>query len=180
MLEELLHTVSMNSQISDIIVVTKDETASQIAQRFDAVVITDNAEKGVNEAVSLTDGYIKDNNISASIVLPQDVPFTKTQDIDFLLKIQIPPNFVTIVPSRKFDGTNALLRMPHDIMETHYNQDSYRAHVETAKNHTRNSSILFVKRIMMDIDDIDDLNYALEQNEKPHLCDKIRKMCNVY
>ena len=119
---------------------------------------------------------LKKNNIGATVVLPQDIPFTKTEDIDFLLKIQIPPNFVTIVPSRKFDGTNALLRMPHNIMETYYDQDSYRAHVNTAKKHTRNSSILFVRRIMMDIDDIDDLKYAIQQNEKPELCKRIKEL----
>ena len=48
------------------------------------------------------------------------------QDIDFMLKYQMHPNFVIIIPSRKFDGTNALVRMPIDIMKTHYDDNSYR------------------------------------------------------
>lgn len=176
MLDELLQTVSVAPPISEVIVVTKDATAIKLAEKFHATVILDDKEQGVNQAISLADEYIEENKISATIVLPQDIPFIKTQDIDFLLKVQIPPDFVTIVPSRKFDGTNALLRMPHDIMKTYYDQDSYRAHTDTARKYTRNSSILFVKRIMMDIDDIDDLKYALKQNEKPQLCEKIKSL----
>ena len=34
------------------------------------------------------------------------------------------PNFAIIVPSRRFDGTNALARMPIDLIETHYDEDN--------------------------------------------------------
>ena len=88
------------------------------------------------------------------------------------------PNFVIIVPSRKFDGTNALVRMPINIMKTHYDNDSYRNHMITAKEHTLNVAMVFVKRIMLDVDDQEDLNLLLEQNEKPNLVEKIRKILN--
>lgn len=176
MLEEILQTLSLSPLISEIIVVTGDPAASAIAGRFGATVIADPREMGVNEAVALADGRVRDRGIGATIVLPQDVPFIKVQDVDFLLKIQIPPNFVTVVPSRKFDGTNALVRMPPDIMETHYDRDSYRAHMDIAKRRTRNPAVLFVRRIMMDMDDGDDIRYALEQNEKPELCERIRAL----
>lgn len=179
MLEEMLQVLASSRQVSETIVVTGDDAASDISKRYDATVIRDDTEQGVNHAVSLADGHIKDGNFGASIVLPQDVPLITGGDIEFLLKIQIPPNFVTIVPSRKFDGTNALLRMPHDIMDTHYDQDSYRAHVRTAKEHTRNSSIIFIDRIMTDIDDIDDLRHALNSNQKPAWCQKVRELADI-
>jgi len=176
MLEEILRTLSLSPLISEIIVVTGDPAASAIAGRFGATVIADPHERGVNEAVALADGRVRDHRIGATIVLPQDIPFIKVQDVDFLLKIQIPPDFVTVVPSRKFDGTNALVRMPPDIMETSYDQDSYRANMDIAKRRTRNPSVLFVRRIMMDMDDIGDIRYALGQNEKPELCERIRAL----
>lgn len=178
MLEELLHTLSANPQVSDIVIVTRDRAAAEMAGRFGAAVIPDTREEGVNQAVSLADGYVKDNGVDATMVLPQDIPFTKTQDIDFLLRIQIPPSFVTIVPSRRFDGTNALLRMPHGVMGTHYDRDSYRAHVDAARKMTPNPSVLFVRRMMIDIDDIDDLGYALKRNEKPEFCERVKALVN--
>lgn len=173
MFKEVLQTLSVSSLIDTIIVVTKDEDALNISKKFNVVPIIDNEESGVNHAVSLADSYAVQNGFDASIVFPQDIPFMKTQDIDFLLKFKTPPKFSLIVPSRKFDGTNALVRMPVDLMETHYDEDSYKIHLSTGKVKAPNTSLIFVRRIMLDIDDQSDLNFALSQKEKPILCDQI-------
>ena len=68
--------------------------------------------------------------------------------------------------------------MPINIMKTHYDDDSYRNHMKTAKEHTLNVAMVFVKRIMLDVDDQEDLNVLLEQNEKPKLVEKIKKILN--
>ena len=176
MLEEILHTISISPQIEKIIMVTKEKKAIEIGQKFDAIIIVDEKEKSVNSAVALADKYLLENNFHASIVFPQDIPFIKTQDIDFMLNYKTHPNFAIIVPSRRFDGTNALVRMPIDLMKTHYDEDSYKIHMNTAKDHTLNVAMVFVKRIMWDIDNIEDLNFVLEQNEKPEITEKIKKI----
>jgi 2-phospho-L-lactate guanylyltransferase len=176
MLEEILHTISISPQIEKIIMVTKEKKAIEIGQKFNAITIVDEKEKSVNSAVALADKYLLENNFHASIVFPQDIPFIKTQDIDFMLNYKTHPNFAIIVPSRRFDGTNALVRMPIDLMKTHYDEDSYKIHMNTAKDHTLNVAMVFVKRIMWDIDNIEDLKFALEQNEKPEITEKIKKI----
>jgi 2-phospho-L-lactate guanylyltransferase len=174
MLEEILHTISISPQIEKIIMVTKEKKAIEIGQKFNAITIVDEKEKSVNSAVALADKYLLENNFHASIVFPQDIPFIKTQDIDFMLNYKTHPNFAIIVPSRRFDGTNALVRMPIDLMKTHYDEDSYKIHMNTAKDHTLNVAMVFVKRIMWDIDNIEDLKFVLEQNEKPEITEKIK------
>ena len=176
MFEEVLHTISISNAIDSIIVVSKDQKVFDIAKKFNVIEIEDNDESGVNNAVSLADNYLNENSFDASIVFPQDIPFMKTQDIDFLLQFQNSPTCALIVPSRKFDGTNALLRMPTNLMETHYDEDSYKIHLTVGKENTKNTSLVFVKRIMMDIDDDGDLKYCLKQNEKPDFCNKIEKL----
>ena len=176
MLEEILQTLSISPQIEKIIMVTKEEKAIEIGKKFNAVIIIDEKEESVNSAVSLADKYLLENNFDVSIVFPQDIPFIKTQDIDFMLNYKMHPNFAIIVPSRRFDGTNALARMPIDLMETHYDEDSYKIHMNTAKNHTLNVAMVFVKRIMWDVDNLEDLKFLLEQNEKPEISEKIRKI----
>jgi 2-phospho-L-lactate guanylyltransferase len=173
MFKEVLQTLSVSSLIDKILVVTKDEDALSISKKFNTIQIIDNEESGVNHAVSLADSYAIQNGFDASVVFPQDIPFMKTQDIDFLLKFQNPPKFSLIVPSRKFDGTNALVRMPVDLMETHYDEDSYKIHLSTGRKKTPNTSLVFIRRIMLDIDDESDLNFALIQKEKPALCEQI-------
>jgi 2-phospho-L-lactate/phosphoenolpyruvate guanylyltransferase len=176
MLEEILQIISISPRIEKTIVVTKERHAIEIAEKFNATVIKDEKEESVNSAVALADKYLLENNFDASIVLPQDIPYIKTQDIDFMLNYIAPPNFAIIVPSRRFDGTNALVRMPIDLMKTHYDEDSYKIHMNTAKNHTLNVAMVFVKRIMWDVDNREDLEFLLEQNDKPQIAEKIRKV----
>lgn len=179
MLEEILHTLSISPQIQKVIIVTKEQKALEIAKQFDVISIIDEDEESVNNAVALADKYLLENGFDASIVFPQDIPYMKTQDIDFILNYKIPPNFVIVVPSRRFDGTNALVRMPVNLMKTHYDEDSYKIHMNTAKEFTRNVALVFAKRIMWDIDNKEDLEFLLEQqNEKPNVAQKIRDVLN--
>ncbi len=179
MLEEILHIISISPQIEKSILVTKEEKAIEIGKKFNTITIIDEKEESVNSAVALADKYLLENNFDASIVFPQDIPYIKTQDIDFMLNYKAPPNFAIVVPSRRFDGTNALARMPVDLMETHYDEDSYKIHMNTAKEYTLNVAMVFVKRIMWDVDNTEDLEFLLEQNEKPQIAQEIKRILGI-
>lgn len=179
MLREILHTVSTSTHIQHTYVVTQDQDATKITAEFGncATVIHDKYESGVNDAVALADKQVILDKYDASIVIPQDIPYIKTQDIDFMMRFAMPPEFAVIVPSRKFDGTNALVRMPGDLMGTHYDDNSYKEHIKMANAHTRNAAPVFVRRIMMDIDTIDDLEFILaNRQEKPHVANMIKQI----
>ena len=176
MLEEILQTLSISPHIDKVIIVTKDEKAKEIGKKFNAVLIDDEKEAGVNNAVALADKYLLENNFDTSIVFPQDIPYIKTQDIDFMLQFKADSNYVIVVPSRRFDGTNALVRMPINLMKTHYDEDSYKIHMSTAKEITRDVSLVFVKRIMWDVDNLEDLKFLLSHNEKPQVANKIQSI----
>ena len=176
MLEEILQTLSISPLIDKIIVVSKEEKVKDIAQKFNVVLIPDTQEDGVNHAVSLADKYLLENEFDTSIVFPQDIPYIKTQDIEFILKFKTESKFVIVVPSRRFDGTNALVRNPIDLMETHYDEDSYKIHMSSSKEVTKDVSLVFVKRVMWDVDNLEDLRFLLNQNEKPDLAKKIQNI----
>jgi len=176
MLEEVVGTIFNSKKIDKIIVVSKDEDALRLTKKFGVIDIIDNEESGVNHAVSLADDYLEQNDYEASIVFPQDIPFLQEEDIEHLLRFQKFPKSVLIVPSRRFDGTNALLRTPVNLMETHYDEDSYKIHLEVGKSLTSNTSLLLLKRIMMDVDNHEDLEFLLKQNEKPAITSKIRRI----
>ena len=175
MLEEVVSTVFNYKKIDKILVVSKDEEALKLTKKFGVIDIFDNEESGVNHAVSLADVYLEKNDYEASIVFPQDIPFLQEEDIDILLNYQKYPKSVVIVPSRRFDGTNALLRTPVNLMETHYDEDSYKIHLEVGKSLTSNTSLVLLRRIMMDVDNNEDLEFLLKQNEKPVITSKIRQ-----
>ena len=174
MLEEVVGTISNSKKIDKIVIVSKDEVAIKLAKKFGAIDIFDREESGVNHAVSLADNYLEQNDYNASIVFPQDIPFLEEVDIENLLRFQKSPKSALIVPSRRFDGTNALLRTPVNLMETHYDEDSYKIHLEVGKSLTSNTSLVLLRRIMMDVDNPEDLEFLLKQNEKPAITNKIR------
>ncbi|MFB5630920.1 MAG: 2-phospho-L-lactate guanylyltransferase [Nitrosopumilaceae archaeon] len=177
MLEEVLRTISTTKNIDKIFVVSKDEYALQQSKKFGVEEIFDHDESGVNHAVSLADNYLNNAEFDASIVFPQDIPFIQSIDIENLIQFQKFSSSVLVVPSRRFDGTNALFRMPTNLMKTHYDEDSYKIHLEVGKSLTPNTSLIFLRRIMFDIDNQDDLDLLLSQDEKPAFC---KKVCEIY
>jgi len=167
MLNEVLHAISQSEQIEKIAIVSKDESAFKIGKKFGAIEIHDEKELGVNNAVSLADSYFLDEDFGATIVFPQDIPLIQPEDIRTLLDFHIMPRSVLVVPSRKFDGTNALFRAPVNLMETHYDEDSYKIHLTTAESKTASTALVLIRRIMLDVDEPDDLHYILKNTNYP-------------
>jgi len=176
LLEEVLETISQSSHIDKILLVSKEDEAFQIGKKFDCVEIFDETESGVNNAVMLADSWISASSFTRSVIFPQDIPFMTTHDIDTLFNFCIPENSVILVPSRHFDGTNALIRTPSDIMATRYDEGSYRSQFDSAVIKTSHYSLALIQRIMLDIDSRDDVNFAIQKNMKPVICKKLKEI----
>jgi 2-phospho-L-lactate/phosphoenolpyruvate guanylyltransferase len=158
MLESVLNTISRSEILEKIVVVSKDETALNIGKKFGAMEIYDQEELGVNSAVMLADNYFSKGDFDATMVFPQDIPLIQVEDIKMLLEFRISNRCVLVVPSRKFDGTNALFRIPSDVMETHYDEDSYKIHLNTAEKRNASHALVLIRRIMLDLDEPSDLD----------------------
>ena len=165
MLEQVLSSISKSTVMERTALVTKDECAFAIGKKFGSVEILDENESGVNNAVSLADRYFLDEGFDATIVFPQDIPLMQPEDIQTLINFRNSQRCALIVPSRKFDGTNALLRTPANLMKTHYDEDSYRIHLSTAERSSASSSLILIRRIMLDVDDAADLQYILNSEQ---------------
>ncbi|MDC0241351.1 2-phospho-L-lactate guanylyltransferase [Candidatus Nitrosopelagicus sp.] len=174
-LEEVIKTVCQTNIIDKIIVVTNEENISDILEKYDCKKIQDKYETSVNDAVRLAEEYLIDNKFTHSIVLPLDVPFFYSEDLEKLLKFSSDKSAI-IVPSRHFDGTNALVRTPINSMTPRYDEGSYSFQIESAKNADVVIVIGLIYRLMLDIDNTEDLEFVLKQNIKPKFCDKIRKI----
>ena len=172
MLQEVLRTVSDCKIINQIVLVTKDEDALKIGRQFNAIGIFDD-ELGVNNAINLADEYLSDKNFDCSVIFPQDIPTMTSTDIETLLGFIKSTNSVIIVPSRQFNGTNALVRCPSGLMQTKYDLGSYTHQIDAARTRTNNISIALIRRMMLDIDDEYDLAFMLKQNSKHDFCNKI-------
>ena len=175
LLEEVIKTSLESKLIDKIIVVTSEKQISDIIEKYDCKKIPDNEEKSVNDAVGLAEEYLLENEFTHSIVLPLDVPFFYSEDLENLLKFTTERS-VVIVPSRHFDGTNALVRTPINSMKPRYDEGSYSFQIEAAKNFDVRISVGVIFRLMLDIDNREDLEFVLKQNIKPDFCEKIRQI----
>lgn len=161
MLEAVLSTLSKSESIEETVIVSRDETALGIGKKFGAVEIYDQDELGVNKAVKLADDYFRKEKFDSTVVFPQDIPLIREEDIKALLGFKTQNRCVLVVPSRKLDGTNALFRTPPDVMETHYDEDSFRIHLDTAEKKDALSALVLMGRIMLDVDNKSDLDLIM-------------------
>jgi len=173
MLDEVLRTISITKKIDNTIIVSRDQSAFDIGKKFGVIEVFDELESGVNNAIILADEYISDSEFDTSIILPQDIPFFNSSDLDNLFSFFQRKNSVIIVPSRQFNGTNSLIRNPSRIMTTRYDEGTYKSHLDEAKCSNINFSLVLIRRLMLDIDRQIDIEFAMKHNEKPDLCKKM-------
>ena len=178
MLDEVLQTISASKKIDSTIIVSRDQSAFNIGKKYHVVEIFDELESGVNNAISLADDYISDSEFNTSIIFPQDIPFFDIDDIDNLFSFYQKKNSVIIVPSRHFNGTNSLLRNPTNVMNTRYDEGTYKSHLDQAKSNNIDVSLVLIQHLMLDIDTYNDIKFAVRYNKKPTLCQKISDLIN--
>ena len=175
LLEEVIKTVSESGLIDKIIVVTDEYEVSNIIKKYDCKKIQDEDETSVNNAVKLAEKYLIENEFTHSIVLPLDVPFFYSEDLEKLLDFTSEKS-VLIVPSRHFDGTNALVRSPINSMTSRYDEGSYSFQIESAKRDDIKITVGLIYRLMLDIDSTEDLEFVLKHNIKPEFCQEIKRI----
>ncbi len=175
MLESVLDSVTKSDVIEKTVLVSKDEHALDIGRKFGVIGIYDESEQGVNSAVLLADNYFTKEGFDGTMVFPQDIPLIQSDDIRALYQMRTSDRCVLVVPSRKFDGTNALFRTPPGVMETHYDEDSYKIHLNTAEKRNAKSSLVLIRRMMLDIDDQSDLKFILSFSDGT-IADSLRKV----
>ena len=89
LLEEVIRTIYDSKLIDKTIVVTNEQQVSDIIKKYDCEKIQDEHETSVNDAVKLAEQYLTDNQFTHSIVLPLDVPFFDSEDLEKLLKFSV-------------------------------------------------------------------------------------------
>lgn len=162
MLYDVLDAVSNCRSISKTILVSKDERILSIAKEFGTTIVKEEEELGVNAAVALTNDVCRDSD--ASVVIPQDLPLVQPSDLDAFCSSAKNENCVIITPSHRYDGTNALLRKPPNIMNTHYDEDSYEIHLKKARENNIPAKIIMNRRLMLDLDEPSDIAHIMSED----------------
>lgn len=156
MLQDTLAALTASGCFEEILVVTGDLRAREIAASRGARIIIQESDAGVNSAVALADAYSEKAGAHATVVVPQDLPLMTAADMKQVCAFAAGGPCVAVCPSLRFDGTNILLRKPPLAIATHYDNDSYENHLRAAKAAGLRTEIINSKNLMFDLDTPED------------------------
>ena len=158
MLEETLSVLASAKSLRQIVVVSSDWRAGELAASHGAKFLHEEKESGVNSAVELADRYCTDQGADATVVIPQDLPLLNAFDINAVccLADKEKGGCIVICPSLRYDGTNLLLRKPPLAIKTYYDSDSYESHMKAAAKLDISTKLYFSRKLMTDIDTPED------------------------
>jgi 2-phospho-L-lactate guanylyltransferase len=167
MLEDTLHILSMSRSLTEVIIVSSDKRAEELATKHGANFVREEKGNGVNSAVELADRYCIKEAADATIIIPHDLPLMDECDILKAQELaQKESHCIVICPSHRYDGTNMLLRKPPSVITTFYDSDSYNMHVKAAASLGIPIKYFFSKSLMYDIDTPEDV-FRLIKEETP-------------
>jgi len=162
LLERTICTLKKVSSVQEILLVSTDSRIREVARKYGVTFLEEFKEAGVNSAVRLADEFCISARADASLVLPIDLPLIFPEDIDIMCKtVPDNDNCVILCPSYKFDGSNVLLRKPCNIIRTSYDENSYPNHVLAGIKNNVNTRVLYLIRLMIDIDTVNDIEKML-------------------
>jgi 2-phospho-L-lactate guanylyltransferase len=140
------------------IIIVTGERIEAMDKFGDTVIIKENDLDGVNNAIGLANKFIKDDEFSESLIIPIDLPLLSTRDLENMVEYSRKfERGVCIVPSKRFDGTNALLRKPNLVIDTFYDNNSFYNHVKSAAENKVSIEIIRNENLMIDLDTVDDV-----------------------
>ncbi len=165
MLEDTLQILSVAPSLTQVIIVSADKRAEEIATKHGAKFLPEEKENGVNSAVALADGYCMEKEAAdATMVIPHDLPLLDTIVISKACGLaEKESTCIVICPSVRYDGTNMLLRKPPSVIGTFYETDSYNMHVRTAIKLGIPVKPLVSKSLMYDIDTPEDALHLIKE-----------------
>lgn len=163
MLEDVLSAVKGSKLADRRFVVTLDEKTIEIAGSYGFEIIEETEQSGESGSVDYASLICMDRGAESVLVVPGDAPLITSRDIDAVLEREGDNPSVLLVPARDDYGTNAILRKPPNIIPSRFGEDSFRKHM----NEAREKGVLFDvyrnPRIALDIDRPEDLDEFLSE-----------------
>jgi 2-phospho-L-lactate guanylyltransferase len=156
MFSDVLTALRRSSAVEDILVITRDHGAQQIAGGHGALVL-DDEEPGQSAAAVLGVRYAIDHEYERVFLVPGDCPMLDPREIDALITQPHEAPSALIVTDRHGTGTNGLLLSPPDSLVPAFGPDSRERHFANAEMVGTAPELVSVASLELDIDTPDDL-----------------------
>lgn len=164
MLEDVLAALAA-APLAGIMVNTLDPVATELARRYGARVVTDDARSGHTGAVTAMARILAAEGHDM-LTVPGDIPRVTAAEIAAVVEAHRPAPSLTIVPAHDELGSNAMLCSPPLVMPFRFGDNSFFPHLATARALGIEPTIVKLPGIGLDIDQPEDVQ-ALLRIEPP-------------
>lgn len=166
MYEDVLNVVTSASSLDRVVVISKDPTALDMAQKQGAIALEEKEQRGQSSSVDLASQFCLEAGATSVLSIPIDVPLITIEDIDGIMSMATRSPLVVLSPSRDERGTNAVLRIPPDVIRSHFGPDSFRLHLEEINERQIPYQVCRLPSLALDIDDPQDLALFLSRESQ--------------
>ena len=167
MLEDVLDCVCRLNLLDGIALVMLDSTATALADKYGIRIISEPANRGHTEAVQYGIEMLMKEGVGEIMTLPGDIPLVTPSELQSLVDSHNNLNLsraFSIVPSRDYGGSNAVICSPPDVVPLVFGADSYFPHVQKAKAAGIEPNVVPLPGISLDIDTISDLRAFISRD----------------
>jgi 2-phospho-L-lactate guanylyltransferase len=156
MFSDVLVALRRAASVDDVIVVTADTAAQQIAAGQGAAVL-DEDEPGHNAAAERGIRAALESGVQRVLLVPGDCPVLDPGELDGLIARAARTPGALVVPDRHRTGTNALVLTPPDALKPSFGPGSCERHIATGRAAGTWCEVVDVPSLALDIDTPGDL-----------------------
>jgi 2-phospho-L-lactate guanylyltransferase len=128
----LQRTIGLARQVSEVVVISRDGAARRAAKEAGAWALVE-SESELNPALRQAAGWVIARGSRTILILPGDLPLLTLSDLTALIEAGGTEPAAVIAPSRRLDGTNALLLRPPGLIPFSFGPDSFNKHCQAAR-----------------------------------------------
>lgn len=167
MFSDVLVALRRTTSIDEVLVVSHDNGAQQIAGGYGAGVL-DDQQRGHSAATLLGIAHAMESGARRVLLVPGDCPLLDPRELEELLGRRVGSRSALIVPDRHGTGTNALLLTPPDSLEPAFGPGSCERHAAGARAQGTSHEVVHLSSLALDIDTSEDLEALAQQLQTAH------------
>lgn len=129
----LQRTIHLARQVGEVVLVSRDAAVRKLAKQTGAWALVEAGQQGLNSALQQASDWVVARKGQAVLVVPGDLPLLQLSDLTEIVGLGQHAPAVVIAPSRRLDGTNALLLRPPGSIEFAFGPGSFVQHQQAAR-----------------------------------------------
>ena len=163
LLKRTIRTLRCSNHIDEVAIVSRDKEVRSIAEEEQIHFLRENGDN-LNQALEQATQWAIERDFSAILILPLDIPFLRTEDIDFIVALgKKRPQVIVISPDREMLGTNALFVKPPGTLSYQFGLNSFQRHREKCQEGRMDIEVYRSTDIAFDVDSASDYQVFLDK-----------------